>query len=123
MTSGDGLRKLHTLVENSRVRQKSSSDPWPPAHQRVFSAIQDLSKRTLQDYYYHAGNGTSLKPWKRENKNRVEWIVKQATHLAGNSANESTWRMRIENAILEPFSIEVAWLACTELCCIHGCFS
>lgn len=109
MTSGDGLRKLHALVEDSHVQQKSNSDPWPLAHQWAFSAIRDLSKRTLQGYYNHAGNETSHKPWQRENKNRAEWLVKQATHLSGNSANESTWRMRIENAILEPFSIEVAW--------------
>ena len=109
MASGDGLRKLHALVENNRVRQKPNSDPWPPAHQSVFSVIHDLSKRTLQGYYKNAENDTNHKPWQRENKNRAEWLVKQATHLSGNSANESTWRMRIENAILEPFSVEVAW--------------
>jgi hypothetical protein len=119
MTNGNGLRKLHALIEDSRIRQKSQSDAWPPAHQWVFSTIHDLSKRTLQDYYNHAGKTASHEPWKRENKNRAEWLVKQATRLSGNSANESTWRMRIENAILEPFSIEVAWLAYVEPCCIY----
>lgn len=111
------------MIEDSRVRQKSQSDAWPPAHQWVFSAIYELSKRTLQDYYNHAGKTASHEPWKRENKNRAEWLVKQAAHLSGNSANESTWRMRIENAILEPFSVEVAWLACIVLFYIYPWFS
>jgi hypothetical protein len=109
MASGDELRKLRALVKDSHIRQKTQSDAWPFAHSLTFSTIHDLSKKTHQDYYNNAENMTSNEPWKRENKNRAQWLVKQASELSGNSANESTWRMRIENAILEPFSIEVAW--------------
>lgn len=114
MASGDERRKLHALVKDSYIRQKTQSDTWPSAHSSTFSTIHDLSKKTLKDYYNNVEQMTSNAPWKRENMNRAQWLVKQASELSRNSANESTWRMRIENAILEPFSIEVAWSAYIE---------
>lgn len=120
MGIGDDNRKLHALVEDSRIRQRTHSDPIPPAHETTFTTIRDLGRITFKDYSNNGAKTLSNEPWKRDNANRARWLVKKANELSANSANESTWRMHIENTILQPFSIEVAWSVCIMCRPIRG---
>lgn len=106
MVNDDDLRKLKILAGQHRINPKHHADVWPSAHESTFQCIQDLGQTNFQTYI---NDQSDNKPWRRQNKARAEWLVEQAVRLSKNAANESAWRMRIENAILERFSFEVAW--------------
>ena len=109
MVGNEDLRNLETLAGQYGIYQKLQSDVWPSALQSTFQCIQDLSQKDFQTYSSSISGSLSNQPWRRQNKARVEWLVEQAGRLSQNTANENSWRMRIENAVLERFSVEVAW--------------
>lgn len=107
MVSDVGLRTLEQLAEQQSISQRFQGDAWPADQEAIFQEIRNLG-RTRFHVYKDSINSQSVKePWKRQNTARAEWLVQQARRLQ--RANESTWRMRIENAIVERFSVEVAW--------------
>ena len=108
MVSDEDLGKLRQLANEYRISQKSQSDGWPSAHAPTFKLIQDLSKISFQAYRDRIEDHIE-EPWRKQNKARVEWLVEQAHQLSTSTANEFSWRMRIENQILERFSVEIAW--------------
>lgn len=109
MVSDEDLRKLKSLADQYHISQKLQSDSWPPALEPTFQCIKNLSQTTFQAYSDGINGRSENEPWRRQNKARAEWLVEQAGRLSKNPVNESAWRMRIENAILERFSVEVAW--------------
>ena len=109
MVSDEDLRELRILADQYRISQKCQSDDWPSAHDSTFQCIQALSQTSFQTYIDSINRQSDNELWRRQNKARAEWLAEQAGRLARNTANESAWRMRIENAILERFSVEVAW--------------
>ena len=109
MVGDEELRKIKSLATQYRINQKFQGDEWPSSHKPAFECVQQLGQTSFQHYSANIDRESDSEPWRRQNKARAEWLVEQASRLSQNTANESTWRMRIENAILERFSFEVAW--------------
>lgn len=103
------LRNLDVLAGQYGIHQKSQSDPWPASLQATFRQVQKISLKNFSTYSNSVKFSPDAEPWKRENKARVEWLVKQASRLTQTTRNESSWRMSIENIVLDRFSLEVAW--------------
>lgn len=112
MVNGDGLAKLQRLAQEHRIYQRAQSDPWPDFHRPTFEAIQRLHEITAESYVAGVASGAA-KPWKRYNLNIAGRLAKESSELNARAANESTWRMGIENLIVRRFSIEVAWYVST----------
>lgn len=109
MVCNQDLRNLEKLAGQYGILQKTESDAWPSSLQSTVRHVELLAKIDFQSYSSSCSSSSRNEPWKRENTARTEWLVMQASRLSQNTANENSWRMRIENAILERFSVEVAW--------------
>lgn len=103
------LAELKLLADQHGIRQKSPLDDWPLAQKPTFQGIQDLGQTSFRAYSNSINGESDSEPWKRKNKARARWLAQHAGRLSVSCANESTWRMHIENVILERFSVEVAW--------------
>jgi hypothetical protein len=113
MVNDEDLRKIERLAEQYHIRKRLQSDAWPAAHESVFQHIQELGQTTFQAYSDSIDAQSDRRFWRRQNRARTLSLVQQASHLLRNEANESAWRMGIENTILDRFSVEVAW--CVKL--------
>ena len=109
MGNYEALRRLKVLGRKYCINQKGQSDDWPLTHSSTFQDVQEVGETQFQGYNDSINGSPDDRPWRRQNKARAEWLVKQAERLSENTANENTWRMRVENVILERFSVEVAW--------------
>ncbi|KAK3704140.1 anthranilate synthase / indole-3-glycerol phosphate synthase [Vermiconidia calcicola] len=114
MVNDEQLRNLRVLAKKYRIRLKSQSEKWPPAHQATFQCIRNLSQYTFEAYKNTASANSASEPWKAQTLARAEWIVERATTLSNTLANSSefSWRMHLENDILERFVVEVACPKC-----------
>ena len=109
MGNYEALRRLKVLGRKYCINQKGQSDDWPLTHSSTFQDVQEVGETQFQGYNDSINGSPDDRPWRRQNEARAEWLVKQAERLSENTANENTWRMRVENVILERFSVEVAW--------------
>jgi hypothetical protein len=109
MVNEEALGKLRILARQYCINQKGQSHNWPWTHSPAFGNVREVGETRFQVYSDSVDVSSNNIPWRRQNKARAEWLVEQAKRLSENGANESAWRMRIENVILERFSVEVAW--------------
>ncbi|KAK3698199.1 hypothetical protein LTR37_017024 [Vermiconidia calcicola] len=107
MVSDEQLRSWRLLAQKYRIWQKPQNEEWPLAHQANFQCIRNLSQKTFDAYKNSTTVNPASEPWKPQTLARAEWLVARATRLSNSS--ESSWRMHLENDILERFAVEVAW--------------
>lgn len=104
MVGAVDLRKLEDLANQYGIHRRLESDVWPSALHSIVQDVENLMQINFQAY-----RSIDDQPWKEQNESRAKWLVAQAGRLSQNTANEMTWRTRIEEAILERFTLEVAW--------------
>lgn len=102
---------LRRLAKRYRITFKppGSSDQWPDAHRTTFDNIRNIRERRFDSFYANIDIHTNDQPWKKQTKNRAEWLAKRATLLFNQQRNEAGWRFGLENDVLRRFSCEVAW--------------
>ena len=106
------LRKLRLLADRYRIKQRHQNEPWPAAQVSTFQKVAQVNRQSFETYSESIDDqsgSASYSNVKKYNCDRAKWLVDQASRLSSNTTNESGWRMRIENTILERLSLQVAW--------------
>jgi hypothetical protein len=105
-------RDLRRLAKRYRIRFKPPGlpDQWPAAHRTTFENIRAIGEQKLDSFCASIDIHFNDQPWRKQTKNRAEWLAKRATQLFNQQRNEAGWRFGLENDVLQRFGFEVAWL-------------
>ncbi|OQD90679.1 hypothetical protein PENANT_c001G02842 [Penicillium antarcticum] len=87
---------------------------WPSTHERLFSDVQKLGKRTFHWFTESITIDTLEKPWRNAIRNRAMRLSKLAEESKRIRRNEDSWRFTIENEVMHRFTVEVACTQCRK---------
>lgn len=81
-----------------------------PEHRRQqLKAIDHLKKKRFKDYVESIDKDPKVAPWRQDRPWRAEYIRDLALDLKACGNSEYSWRVRLEQEVLRPFTIESAW--------------
>jgi len=105
-------RDLRRLAKKFRITFKPPgfSEQWPATHRTTFENIRTIGEQKFDSFCANIDINSNDQPWRKQTKNRAEWLAKRASLLFNQQRNEAGWRYGLENDVLRRFSFEVAWL-------------
>jgi hypothetical protein len=107
MAVKEDLRNLY-LQSDIIINDWPDRSVWPAWHQETFDQIDKIGEQKYDDYATDGVDYTG-KPYRRQTKNRAQFLVERARALLSQRRNEMGWRYHIEKAVLARFQSEVAW--------------
>lgn len=105
------VEELPTLLETYHI---SFDDPGifsiPEAHKAHFDIIAALGKDKLDAVFEKSSDAESHRDlWKKRLISRADEIVAKSILLKCTNANETEWRLAIENKLLSRFTEQITW--------------
>lgn len=107
-------RKRQRLLDEKRFTFDRPFDSvelarQPPHRRLQLQTIENLGRTRLHDYLNSIDPDPTVRPWRRERPDRAERVRDLASRLHETKATEFSWRVKVEELLLEPFSVESAW--------------
>jgi hypothetical protein len=87
-------RDLRQLANRFHITFKPPgfSDQWPASHRTTFENIQAIGEKKFDSFYANIDIHSNDQPWRKQTKNRAEWLAKRANLLFNQQRNEAGWR-------------------------------
>lgn len=103
------LSRLRRAADENHIKFRLQTEEWPSSHRSSFQLIRDVEKHDFVSYQASIGRDSGVSWWKEKTLLRAKWLANEAGRRSLAGANEMSWRLSIENLILQRFLFEVAW--------------
>lgn len=93
-------------MSNDDVKQQ------PSRRRLLIRKIRGLAKKDFESYEESIDPNPSIRPWRRARLWRAAYIRDLACDLEDCHDSEYGWRVKLEQHVLNPFTVESVWYEC-----------